>query len=291
MNLKSFYQLLKQFVSTSRPRFWIYLIWPYIVWLMAWWWFDNLTQIISLFSFQVIWFLLYFSYPANLLVYGVNDIFDYETDKLNEKKAGYEWLITPDKQKQLLLVLAFLNIPFLLLSILPNPESYLRLILFVLSSILYSAPPLRAKAKPILDTIVSSFVYIGPGYVGYFISWWTGFDRMILGALLGWNMAMHAYSAIPDIEADTQAWINTVATFYGKSGTLWFCIICYSLSIILSLQSLGWFSGIVWLVYIIMMALSFRQNLFRLYTYFPWINMIVWFLLFWYVVWLKCWWF
>jgi len=51
-------------------------------------------------------------------------------------------------------------------------------------------------------------------------------------------MAMHAYSAIPDIQADTEAEIKTVATLYGKTGTLIFCIVCYLLAIILSFPSL-----------------------------------------------------
>jgi 4-hydroxybenzoate polyprenyltransferase len=63
------------------------------------------------------------------------------------------------------MLIAITNLPFLLLTILPNPESYYWLAIFVASAVFYSAPPLRAKTKPILDTIVSAFVYIAPGYV------------------------------------------------------------------------------------------------------------------------------
>jgi 4-hydroxybenzoate polyprenyltransferase len=31
-------------------------------------------------------FALYFTFPANLFVYGVNDFADYDTDKFNSKK-------------------------------------------------------------------------------------------------------------------------------------------------------------------------------------------------------------
>jgi 4-hydroxybenzoate polyprenyltransferase len=51
-------------------------------------------------------------------------------------------------------------------------------------------------------------------------------------------MAMHAYSAVPDISADREADLQTVATLYGKNGTLLFCIICYLLSIICSIPAL-----------------------------------------------------
>jgi 4-hydroxybenzoate polyprenyltransferase len=36
---------------------------------------------------QVLLFGLYFLIPANIRIYGINDIYDYETDKLNPKKV------------------------------------------------------------------------------------------------------------------------------------------------------------------------------------------------------------
>jgi 4-hydroxybenzoate polyprenyltransferase len=38
---------------------------------------------------------------------------------------------------------------------------------------------------------------------------------MLIIACIVWNMSMHAYSAIPDIEVDKKAGISTVATLYG----------------------------------------------------------------------------
>ena len=38
-------------------------------------------------------FVVYFLIPANILIYGINDIFDYDTDKLNPKKGTYEAFI------------------------------------------------------------------------------------------------------------------------------------------------------------------------------------------------------
>ena len=280
------YSLLKNFLPTSRPRFWRYTLWSYYIWLMAWSGFTQLWDMRLIFTFQAIRFFIYFSYPANLLIYWVNDIFDYDTDKNNPKKQNYEWLITPDKQHILRFIIAWLNIPFLFLSILPNTWSYIWLFIFLWSALFYSAPPLRAKSKPILDTIISALVYIAPWFVWYYISWWVGFNRLNFSALLFRNMAMHAYSAIPDISADREANLQTVATLYGKNGTLVFCIICYLLSIICSLPTL-WRFSITWIIYIAMMALSFRWNIFSLYKFFPRINAIIWFLLFWYIVSLK----
>jgi 4-hydroxybenzoate polyprenyltransferase len=61
--------------------------------------------------------LLYFTIPANLLIYGINDIADYDTDKKNPKKQAYESLLTPDKQKSMRSLIVVTNIPFLIRAI------------------------------------------------------------------------------------------------------------------------------------------------------------------------------
>ena len=48
----------------------------------------------------------------NLLIYGVNDIYDYETDKLNEKKNTYETLVTPGLRSKLWLAIFVSNFAF-----------------------------------------------------------------------------------------------------------------------------------------------------------------------------------
>ena len=70
-----------QLLKTSRPRFWIYLIGPILIAFAA----SGLQ-----FSPLLILLGLYATLPANLLIYGVNDIFDRDTDALNAKKSGYE---------------------------------------------------------------------------------------------------------------------------------------------------------------------------------------------------------
>ena len=52
---------------------------------------------------------VYFTFPANLFVYGVNDIFDYETDKVNEKKHEYEALVEQKQHKTLVIWIAVFN--------------------------------------------------------------------------------------------------------------------------------------------------------------------------------------
>ena len=83
---------ITKLLRISRPRFWIYLLGPYLI-----------GSILAFEPMQIIWQwqfwlgFVYFTLPANLLIYGVNDIFDYETDKLNPKKQNYEALVTPSE--------------------------------------------------------------------------------------------------------------------------------------------------------------------------------------------------
>ena len=43
---------------------------------------------------------------------------------------------------------------------------------------------------------------------------------------------MHAYSAIPDIKADTKAGLDTIATLLGRGWTHAFCIACFAVAAI-----------------------------------------------------------
>ncbi len=219
-------------------------------------------------------FGLYFSLPANLLIYGINDIFDYETDKVNPKKQTYETLLRPDQQKSLLKLILFLNLPLLALAPLMPMAAFLSLLAFWFFGIFYSSPPVRAKTKPFLDSFFN-ILYIFPALVGYGLVI-GGFPPplIIMGATL-WCMAMHAYSAVPDIVSDRKAKISTIATVLGGRLTLVFCLVAYLASAALSFKWLGVFSIFASLIYATMVILSLlnQAKIFNLYKIFPYINL------------------
>ncbi len=260
--------MLVPFFKISRPRFWPYLFGPFIIGLTSannysnWW--------------LLIIFGLYFSFPANLLIYGVNDIFDYETDKLNPKKLTYESLLKPVHQKNLLKLILLFNLPILLLVIFMPMAGLLSLLAFWFFGIFYSSPPIRAKTKPFLDSFFN-ILYIFPALVSYgIISNQFPPFVIFLSATL-WCMAMHAYSAVPDIESDRKAKISTIATVLGSKLTLIFCLGAYVGSAILTYQWLGIFSVFAGLVYatIVIISLLRQAEIFSLYKVFPYINLAV----------------
>jgi len=208
------------------------------------------------------------------LIYGINDIFDYETDKKNPKKQGYEMLVQPKHHRILYKHILIWNIPFFVYALFINKTALLWLFVFVFFAVFYSAKPIRAKVVPLFDSFFSAAHYIATGVFGYILlggvitSW-----APIVAAIL-WAMAMHAYSAIPDIDADTQAGIETVATKFGAHKTLILCLLLYVVAGVIGSFFIGVWSLILTLPYLYMIFIT-RKNmssLFRYYKIFPWVN-------------------
>lgn len=272
-------------IRVSRPRFWIYLFGPYVVGIAA-----AAAGRSEFVRPDSISFALYFLFPANLLVYGVNDIFDYETDRLNPKKNSYEELVTPEKRSQLVAQILITNVPFVAAAFLLAPQAFSAIIGFLFFAIFYSAPPIRAKSKPLFDSAFN-ILYVFPGIFSYqMIS--GSFPPLTIVAASGlWTMAMHAYSAIPDIQADREAKVRTVATFLGIRLTLLLCLVLYLGSAALAYQYLGAVAVIIVLIYVGMIVASIietdRERLFSIYRHFPLLNASIGFVIFWTIAYKK----
>jgi len=312
----------------SRPRFWHYVLGPMLIYFASSWYFENIQSSFSrewtdrIFDLIIMIIILwYFTLPANLWIYGRNDIADWDTDKFNSKKWSYEAKIDDSKtmKNKLKWNIWLWNIWYILIWNLivwwisyyqwitvyqlqeipwwPIPTiillivSIICLFIFLITSYLYSCRPLRAKAKPFFDGIMN-VLYIATPFSIVLINNSQEF-RPISSTIITYNffaalfrcMAMHCYSAIPDIEPDRQAWLNTTAVYLGKQHALIYCGALYILSALLSFPTLWWFSIIWWIVYLTMIILSYkRQDIFWLYKLFPYINLIIWFCMFWYII-------
>ena len=116
---------LLHILRISRPRFWIYEFGTYALGVLAgfsaggeWSWAFGL-----LFGF-------FFLIPANILIYGINDVFDYETDKLNPKKVEYEDLLHPSLHKKVFEYIFWSKIGFIVLGLFIPWNAFVALILF-----------------------------------------------------------------------------------------------------------------------------------------------------------------
>lgn len=213
---------LRALITTSRPRFWLYLGGPVLVGLA----FgvdtvDGLTDPISLAL------LAYFLVPANLFLYGVNDIADADIDRHNPKKVGRERRFGGDRGIILATVAAFV-IGLWLVLVVPAPSRPWLLGFFALGAA-YSLPPIRFKTKVLLDSL-SNGLYILPGVGAYVVAAGDWPPLAIIAGAWLWTMAMHTFSAIPDIDADRRGGISTTATTLGHSGALAYCGVVWILA-------------------------------------------------------------
>lgn len=283
----------QRLIMMSRPRFWIYELGPYLLGLAAA--LPLAEQPSLLLSIPIIAFAIYFLFPANLLIYGINDMYDYETDKLNPKKIAYESLLMPNEHRSVWIAVIATTLPFLFFIDVQNVPLILSFFAFIFFALFYSATPIRAKTKPGLDMVFSAGHYLATGVFGYVL----GLSVLnpgeihsisVLPILAGmvWAMAMHAYSAVPDIDADKKSGIKTVATALTKNPTILLCGLLYSIAAYIAWAYIGVLAAILLVPYLILMYLSLKteraERLFALYTYFPRLNTIVGMIVFWSIV-------
>lgn len=167
---------------------------------------------------------LFFLVPYNLLMYGVNDVFDYASDAANPRKGGVEGALLPPTTHRLVLGLAIgTTLPFVVALVLwGGPWSWIVLAVVLFDVVAYSAPPFRWKEVPVLDSLSSSIHFTGPAVYGLVLSGaaWTPTTVLVLVAFLLWGMASHAFGAVQDVLPDREAGIASIATALGARATV-----------------------------------------------------------------------
>jgi 4-hydroxybenzoate polyprenyltransferase len=133
-------------------------------------------------------------------------------------------------------------VPFLVvLVLLGNPVSWLVLAISVFAVIAYSAPVLRFKERPVLDSITSATHFVSPAVYGVALAGVTPHVPavLLLAAFFCWGMASHAFGAVQDIPSDREAGIGSVATVLGARVTVIGSAALYLLAGVLAALS-GW---------------------------------------------------
>ncbi|MDW8073479.1 MAG: prenyltransferase [Nitrososphaerota archaeon] len=203
-------QTVKKIIKISRFRFWIYAAGPYVIGYTL-----GASGFNDFLRPEYYVYLVYFFLPANIIIYGINDYFDVETDLLNPKKDEKEVRVLGEERRRLGRLLAAMISMSLGLMVLQDNIARLLFAGFLFLAIFYSAPPLRFKNKPFLD-FASNYLYIMPGIFGHYIASGRLPDIPILVAGFLHIAAMHIFSAIPDIEYDRRAGIMTTPVFMGR---------------------------------------------------------------------------
>ena len=192
---------------------------------------------------------LFFLIPYNLLMYGVNDVFDYESDLRNPRKGGIEGALLPKEIHRTIIWSAILScVPFVVYLVsVGNLSSSLWLGLFVFTVIAYSAKHLRFKEKPLLDSVTSASHFVGPMIFGLALTGQNLSDPKLTAIIVAftlWGMASHAFGAVQDVKADREGNISSIATYFGARATTRAALVMY-LAAGFYLLSLGWPNNLV----------------------------------------------
>ena len=175
---------------------------------------------------------IYFLGPYNLLMYGINDVYDYESDIRNPRKGGIEGMREQKSLHPAIIRAVYItNIPFVIAMIALGSivsTSVLSIILFFV--VAYSAAKLRFKEIPILDSITISLHFVGPLLFALTLNGFATAAWPYVVAFFLWGIASHAFGAVQDIIPDRKAKISSIATFFGARFTMRMVMIIYMIA-------------------------------------------------------------
>ncbi len=203
---------------------------------------------------------IYFLIPYNLAMYGINDVFDYESDLHNPRKGGVEGaLLDPSIHRTTLWAAVITNVPFLVVLVaLGSPLSWLVLAVSVFAVIAYSAKGLRFKEKPFLDSVTSSTHFVSPAVYGLVLAGatFTPALGLILGSFFLWGIASHAFGAVQDVIADREGELASIATVIGARATVRLSVVMYLLAglLLIGTEWPGPLAGVAAVPYVIITA-------------------------------------
>jgi 4-hydroxybenzoate polyprenyltransferase len=177
---------------------------------------------------------IFFLVPYNFLMYGINDVFDYESDLRNPRKGGVEGaLLPPHLHRATLVASVAVAMPFIAVLVAwGSLRSSGVLALSLMFVVAYSAKGVRFKEIPFVDSLTSSAHFVLPAVYGVVLAdgSLTPLTVTLLGAFFLWGMASHAFGAVQDVLADREAGVGSIATVIGAQGTVRLALVFYALA-------------------------------------------------------------
>ncbi|MBN1363935.1 MAG: UbiA family prenyltransferase [Syntrophaceae bacterium] len=205
------------FLKVSRFPLWITL--PLVFFLGLAYGKQGLTDPSFRFAPLMIMQILMLSFPICLFTFGLNDIYDYESDKINPRKKWLEGLLLSE-QYQGLVKNAALLMGFVFIGVSLATKNIINIfyaVTILVISYVYSVPPWRLKTRPPLDAVSG-------GIIGFLAPFALGFSFVDDATALPFHaycftfcvMGFHSFSTIMDYDVDRKSGDRTFAVAYGK---------------------------------------------------------------------------
>jgi 4-hydroxybenzoate polyprenyltransferase len=162
-----------------------------------------------------------------IVVFGVNDVYDYESDLRNPRKIvdGLEGTVLHPVYHTDVLRMAYASSVYIIAStaLTAPPQNVAATSLLVLLGWQYSSPPLRLKEMPVADSVSNGTIVFLAWFIGFSFTGHSIMEAPMKGYMLSLCTAgMHALGAVVDAEVDQASGQRTIATVLGKRPTALF---------------------------------------------------------------------
>ena len=220
---------------SSRPVSWVNTAFPF---------FAAYLFVAEQIDLKLVLGTFFFLVPYNFLMYGINDVFDYESDLRNPRKGGIEGALLDPRYHKITIwsSIGFAAMFVVYLLWVGSDAADFWLLVTLIAVLAYSVPKLRFKERPFLDSFTSAVHFVGPMVYGLVLAGSSITDPKVIAviaAFMGWGMASHAFGAVQDVRADREAGIKSVATQIGARSTVRFAFVLY-LSSAAAIMTIGW---------------------------------------------------
>jgi 4-hydroxybenzoate polyprenyltransferase len=163
--------------------------------------------------------MLLLTFPMNLIGCGLNDIYDYESDRRCSRRRAIWGAVVHAEDRPLIWRASLAMMPLVVLSacLTRNWNNMVATVSLVLVAWLYSVPPARLKERPPLDSLANGLGYfLLPFVMGYSLG--TDPTAMplryyLLALCVG---GVHALATAADYDADRAAGHRTLAVVFGR---------------------------------------------------------------------------
>jgi 4-hydroxybenzoate polyprenyltransferase len=157
--------------------------------------------------------------PMNLIGCGLNDLYDYESDRRSRRRRAIWGAVIGEHDRPIVWrgVLAMVPLVAISAAATRNLDNVIATVCLLLMAWFYSVPPVRLKERPPLDSLANGVGYfLLPLVMGYSLGRDPGTMPLRYYLLALSVCGVHALATAADYNADKAAGHSTLAVRYGR---------------------------------------------------------------------------
>jgi 4-hydroxybenzoate polyprenyltransferase len=161
------------------------------------------------------------TFPMNLIGCGLNDIYDYESDRRSARRRAIWGAVVTPENRVLVFRASAAMMPLVVLGacLTRNRDNFVATVSLVVIAWAYSVPPYRLKERPPLDSLANGLGYfLIPLMMGYSLNGDPRYMPVRYYLLALCVAGVHALATAADYEADRAAGHRTIAVVFGRRG-------------------------------------------------------------------------